>query len=99
MKAATLRRLALVLAIAAAGALALPGCAGCENSVCCAVPGHALPTILRPSGCTQMGGTAVAVAMCDVICCEASPGTFSASPRTTCTRVVEARLCDVPDGG
>lgn len=89
----------LVLSMAAVLPITAVGCAGCENSVCCAVPGHVLPNVLRPSLCTQMGGTSVATAMCDVVCCEASDGTLSPSPRMSCRSVVDSRLCDVPDGG
>jgi hypothetical protein len=90
------RVLALVLVTVLAASAS--GCAGCENSVCCALPGHVIPNVLRPSACTSMGGTAVDVSMCDVICCQAMDGTLSASPRMSCREVVESRLCDAPDG-
>ena len=89
------------LSIAVSLGLALvlvPGCAGCENSVCCAVPGHTLPEFLRPSACTSMSGTSVDVAMCDVICCQAEDGTVAPAPRMSCRDVVDLRLCDAPDG-
>ncbi len=88
----------LVLALAVALAAQAAGCSGCENSVCCAIPGQVVPTILRPSQCTAMGGASVATAMCDVICCESTGGALAPAPRMSCTRVVEPRLCDAPDG-
>ncbi len=99
MRARTPRAAALAWLAAAIFAVLAPGCSGCENSVCCSLPGHLLPNVLRPSSCAQMGGTAVDVSMCDVICCEASDGTLAPSQRMSCRSVVDSRLCDVPDGG
>ena len=79
--------------------LALPGCAGCENTVCCALPGRALTRVLRPSQCSAMGGVAALVSMCEVICCEEPAGTYTPGSRATCRGVVDPSLCDTPDGG
>ena len=98
MRGSTVKRLAASLVLGLL-ALSAPGCAGCENSVCCSVPGHVIPNILRPSQCTSMGGTAVAISACEVVCCEASDGTVMPGPRASCRNVVDARLCGVPDGG
>lgn len=91
--------LLLALALLAAPSVGVAGCAGCENTVCCALDGHALPRVLRPSQCTAMGGASVPPAMCDVVCCEAPDGTRSAGSRATCTHVVDTFLCDTGDGG
>jgi hypothetical protein len=89
----------ILVSAAVLAALLVPGCSGCENSVCCSIPGHTLPNILRPSACTAMSGTSVEVSMCDTICCEASDGTVAPAPRMTCRSVVDPRLCDPTDGG
>ena len=89
----------VALALAGAAAVTAPGCAGCENTVCCALEGHALARVLRPSQCTAMAGTSVDVRMCDVVCCEAPDGTHAPGSRATCTRVVDSFLCDAGDGG
>lgn len=88
----------LVLAAALASALAHAGCAGCENTVCCALPGHALARVLRPSQCTAMGGSSAMPAACDVVCCEAEGGAHAPGSRATCTRVVDPFLCDADAG-